>query len=151
MRNMSNIPKLQAHTKRSSCCGTKVAAHNKEVPESALTSQWLSCTAVTAAHSSPDTPATRVAFASKISSLSSAKKNERVWQKKRRNAKYELGMISTRGGKRTGQRRGVENTRAHAKVFVGPDKNANSSPDIRLVRRERAGAGRGGGGAAGNI
>lgn len=61
--------------------------------------------------------------------------------KKRRNAKYELGMISTRGGKRTEQRRGVENTRAHAKVFVGPDKNANSSPDIRLLRRERAGQG----------
>lgn len=39
MRNMSNIPKLQAHTKRSSCCSMKVAAHNKEVSESALTLQ----------------------------------------------------------------------------------------------------------------
>lgn len=34
MRNMSNIPKLQAHTERSgSGGGVKVAAHNKEVRE----------------------------------------------------------------------------------------------------------------------
>lgn len=41
MRNMSKIPKLQADTKRSSCCSVKVAAHNKEVCESVLTLQKI--------------------------------------------------------------------------------------------------------------
>lgn len=51
MRNMSDIPKLQAHTKQSSCCSVKVVAHNKELSESALTSQWLRYPAVKATHS----------------------------------------------------------------------------------------------------
>lgn len=53
MRKMSNIPKLQAHTKRSSCRGVKVSAHNKELCESALTLLWLPCPAATATRSSP--------------------------------------------------------------------------------------------------
>ncbi|KAL7398201.1 hypothetical protein ABVT39_005892 [Epinephelus coioides] len=62
MRNMSNIPKLPAHTKQQSSCrssSVKVAAHNKEVSESALTLQWLCCPAATGTHSSPHTGASR--------------------------------------------------------------------------------------------
>lgn len=48
MRNMSNIPKLQAHTERSG--GVKVAAHNKEVLEQGThLTMALLCPAVGAA------------------------------------------------------------------------------------------------------
>lgn len=49
MRNMSNIPKLQAHTERSGS-GVKVAAHNKEVREQGThLTMALLCPAVGAA------------------------------------------------------------------------------------------------------
>lgn len=100
MRNMSNIPKLQAHTERGgSGGGVKVAAHNKEVREQGThLTMALLCPAVGAAL--PARGPVRVSRRRKISlrvagiffsprAPPSPKKCKSLTGKKRRNAKYE--------------------------------------------------------------
>lgn len=92
----------------------KVVAHNKEVSERALTSQWLPCPAVKATHSSPCALVSTAEFLSEWRVFPRQKNS--VFDRKRRNAKYEFGMKSTRGGKRTEAWR---RKHAHTQKFCG--------------------------------
>lgn len=113
MRNMSNIPKLPAHAKRSRCSGMKVPAHNKEVCGRALTSQRLPYSAATDTGSARYYSCFCVVIFGYFHGKTTKNNNKQTQNKtvffdrKTRNAKYEFGMKSARGGKRT-QRRGVE-------------------------------------------
>lgn len=128
---MLNIPKLQAHTTRSSCCCMKVAAHNKEVSADSHSPHNGSPAPPLQPHTpllvlwslSRNISLNRECFLGKIS----------VFDRKRRNAKYEFGMKSTRGGKRTEAWR---RKHAHTQKFVWYP-NENSSHDIRLLWREK--------------
>lgn len=128
MRNMSNIPKLPAHTERSSCCSVKVGAHNKEECERTLTSQWPSCPATLrslhTASAGGFLPETRAI----------PRQNSVVWQKKQ-TQKCEFGTKSTRGGKRTEAWR---RKHAHTQKFCGSSENSAHNAELFCGGRNAA-------------
>lgn len=123
MRNMSNIPKLQAHTKRSSCCSMKVAAHNKELSGKALTLQTALLAPLPRAHApSPRGFCLCGGFGSRLVRVSGTKRV--VFDRKKAECKVWVWYEINAPSKKNAQEAWRQNTRTR-KSLVGPKANSS--------------------------